>query len=125
MFSRQPTRFADSFKIFVLKRVVEDFGELRGAFGGCGRFVATRFLQRMIGRIKEKNRKIGWSILLMAELTEEVEAVCPKHPPVFLLRPEIVARFSEENETKGFGIKDVVVEYLIGNGRTLHVFQII
>ena len=125
MLSRQSVRMADSFKIFVLKRVVEDLSEIRGAFGRCGRFVATRFLQRMIGRVEEKDRKIGWSVLLMTELTEEIEAICPKHPPVFLLRSEIVARFSEENEAKGFWIEDVVVEHLVGNSRPIHVFQII
>ena len=125
MLSRQSACLADSFKIFVLKRVVEDLSKIRGAFGRCGRLVATRFLQRMIGRVEEKDRKIGWSVLLMTELTEEIEAICPKHPPVFLLRSEIVARFSEENEAKGFGIEDVVVEHLVGDGRPIHIFQII
>ena len=87
--------------------------------------VATRFLQRMIGRVEEKDWKIGRSILLMAKLAIEIEAVCPKHPPVFLLRSEIIARFPEENEAKGLRVDDIMVEHLVGNGRSIHVFQII
>ena len=91
MLTRQPAYLADSFKIFVLKRVVEDFSKFRGAFRRCGRFVATRFLQRMISCVEEKDRKIGWRVLLMAELTIEIETICPKHSPIFFLRPEIIA----------------------------------
>ena len=102
MLSRQSACLADSFKIFVLKRVVEDLSEICGTFGGCGRFVATRFLQRMISRVEEKDRKIGWRVLLMTELPKEIEAICPKHPPKEDSSFELLLQFDHTSQRNVF-----------------------